>query len=137
MEPYIPLVWSKHRRYSRDSDRFLDYDECDPDTYGGPVSLGTRELKDVWERVLGEVVADWAREDSPLFHGRYSAYLRSPHWLLMRTRARRRAGYRCQRCESDASRLEVHHLTYARLGWERDSDLIVLCEPCHEQEHGL
>ena len=34
-------------------------------------------------------------------------------------------------------RLQVHHLTYERLGNERDEDLKVLCWACHEREHGL
>jgi hypothetical protein len=33
-------------------------------------------------------------------------------------------------------RLEVHHLTYERLGWEQPDDLLVLCERCHAVLHG-
>ena len=36
-----------------------------------------------------------------------------------------------------AYRLEVHHLSYARLGRELPDDLIVLCPACHAIAHGL
>lgn len=35
------------------------------------------------------------------------------------------------------TRLEVHHLTYERLGCEAPDDLLVLCGRCHATFHGL
>lgn len=67
-------------------------------------------------------------------HG-YAAYLNSPEWKQKRLEALRRANYRCEACPETES-LEVHHLTYDRLGFERPQDLRVLCNPCHSQEHG-
>ena len=32
--------------------------------------------------------------------------------------------------------LEVHHLSYARLGHEHDEDLYVVCRSCHSDLHG-
>lgn len=61
-------------------------------------------------------------------------YLRSPHWRLTRKAALGRARYQCSSCGA-TRRLQVHHLTYQRLGRERDEDLRVLCEDCHHQEH--
>ena len=85
--------------------------------------------------------------------GWYEQYLASPQWRLRRERALRLAFYRCQspvcpdhqaRLLTDAElasrsryRLEVHHLTYARVGRELDDDLIVLCADCHAAIHGL
>lgn|SRR5258707_10513860 len=67
----------------------------------------------------------------------YSAiYLKSGHWQGQRKQALRRAKHRCQHCES-TRRLEVHHLSYERLGREKKKDLIVLCAICHEKEHVL
>jgi len=57
-------------------------------------------------------------------------YLRSPHWRARRSQAIGRAGGRCERCGA-GGRLEVHHLTYKRLGRERDRDLRALCHRCH------
>lgn len=31
--------------------------------------------------------------------------------------------------------VEVHHLTYERVGYEMLFDLISVCDPCHEQLH--
>jgi hypothetical protein len=49
-----------------------------------------------------------------------------------------RAGWRCETlgCPSEGP-LQTHHLSYARVGKERDDDLIVLCEECHARYHGL
>jgi 5-methylcytosine-specific restriction endonuclease McrA len=60
----------------------------------------------------------------------YLGYMRSALWRTRRQRALKLAGNRCQVCGS-TKRLEVHHVTYANLGHELDSDLTVLCWWCH------
>ena len=72
---------------------------------------------------------------------RYQDYLQTPWWRQVRGYILRRADYRCERCRRpdrfDADTwLEVHHLTYQRLGNEYVQDLIVLCNHCHRAEHG-
>jgi hypothetical protein len=90
----------------------------------------------------------------------YAEYLVSAEWKLVRKAALQRASRRCQspicelaylrslsddelRVEEDewlpphAYRLEVHHLSYERLGHELPDDLIVLCPACHAAAHGL
>jgi 5-methylcytosine-specific restriction endonuclease McrA len=64
---------------------------------------------------------------------RYEAYINSAEWRRRRRRAIERAGYHCEKCGVSAQeeRLEVHHLTYERIGHERDEDLSVLCHACH------
>lgn len=64
----------------------------------------------------------------------YADYLSTRHWRETRIRALRRAGFRCERCDRKA--LQVHHLTYERLGRESPLDLEVLCKPCHALHHG-
>lgn len=64
----------------------------------------------------------------------YKDYLQSDWWKQRRLRSLRLAGFRCQRCGSDAM-LQVHHLNYKRLGRERDADLEALCRQCHERIH--
>jgi 5-methylcytosine-specific restriction endonuclease McrA len=66
----------------------------------------------------------------------YAEYLQSSWWRARRNDALRAASYRCQRCESKRD-LEVHHLTYERLGAELPGDLDVLCRGCHLGEHSL
>lgn len=64
----------------------------------------------------------------------YLEYIQSLEWAAKRRRALDRAGHRCQLCSS-RKKLEVHHNTYENLGDERDEDLTVLCDPCHEVFH--
>lgn len=60
----------------------------------------------------------------------YQAYLQSPEWAEQRKRKLQQTDHHCQGCGSD-ERLEVHHLTYDRVGHERSEDLMVLCHFCH------
>lgn len=66
----------------------------------------------------------------------YSAYLQSPRWRQL-SRVLRESVGKCQRCEFPYE-LNVHHLTYERIGRENvHTDLIVLCKSCHAREHFL
>lgn len=85
------------------------------------------------------------KELQRLGFNRYAEYLRSPHW--QETRSRFYAGARvalmrkhfgrpvCQFCLCGDRQLELHHRTYARMGAERLSDLVLLCGDCHEKCH--
>lgn len=64
----------------------------------------------------------------------YLTYLNSPSWRATRNRALRLANYRCQKCGGKRE-LQVHHLSYERLGREWDQDLEVLCDDCHREHH--
>jgi 5-methylcytosine-specific restriction endonuclease McrA len=64
----------------------------------------------------------------------YQTYLRSPEWKAKRARVLEFWDYKCVTCYSHLD-LEVHHRTYARLGDELLTDLIVLCDRCHEKFH--
>lgn len=64
----------------------------------------------------------------------YKAYLKSPHWQAIRKRLYRAYEYKCAMCGSSRN-LNVHHITYENLGEEKDEDLTVLCQRCHETLH--
>jgi 5-methylcytosine-specific restriction endonuclease McrA len=66
----------------------------------------------------------------------YHEHLVSLDWQVIRANALQRAGYRCERCGSPWG-LQVHHLTYERLGNELPEDLVCLCRDCHRTLHGL
>ncbi len=68
------------------------------------------------------------------FSEAYSNYLLSPAWVKFRTVILEERGRKCQKCDSP-ERLEVHHLTYERLGCEKRADVMVLCKPCHQEIH--
>lgn len=61
----------------------------------------------------------------------YTDRISSPEWFQLCSRLKRERGHKCDRCGKHYPFLEVHHLTYARLGQERDDDLEVLCHDCH------
>jgi 5-methylcytosine-specific restriction endonuclease McrA len=64
----------------------------------------------------------------------YADYLDSEHWKARSNLARERDGRQCRDCGSKQN-LNVHHLTYDRLGEERLDDLITLCRGCHLARH--
>jgi HNH endonuclease len=76
---------------------------------------------------------------------RYARYLETDHWARRREEALEAAGYCCERCgfygQRDAQGrrhgLDVHHLSYERLGDEEQADLETLCRTCHREEHGI
>lgn len=66
----------------------------------------------------------------------YRRYLKTDHWKVTRAEALKRGHYKCHDCGSTTN-LQVHHLTYARRGHERQSDLVVVCDKCHKKRHGI
>lgn len=69
----------------------------------------------------------------------YREYIQSKEWKAKAKAAKHRANYHCEQCGALKSEhlLHAHHLTYERLGNERKSDLRVLCNDCHAEEHGI
>jgi hypothetical protein len=67
---------------------------------------------------------------------KYLAYLCSREWGLKREAVIDRSRGMCERCGWNAG-VAVHHKTYARIYREPLSDLIHLCEDCHQFVHGL
>lgn len=68
--------------------------------------------------------------------GGYSAFLNTIYWKTVAEEVKRRAGYRCQLCNSEDD-LNVHHRCYEHKGTEilHMGDLICLCHKCHEHHH--
>jgi len=64
----------------------------------------------------------------------YEEYLTSQHWKDLRERLSAKRGVVCEDCGS-THRVVLHHLTYARLGCERPSDMRFLCAKHHLLAH--
>lgn len=68
----------------------------------------------------------------------YKEYLMSPYWIKLRKRVLDSPYYgrprECFVCLSTTD-LIVHHMTYLRKGYERDDDLVILCDKCHRLVH--
>ncbi len=68
---------------------------------------------------------------------RYTDYLRTEHWQILRLAALKRYGCKCSICKSTKN-LEVHHKIYRETYWDSlVQDLQVLCHACHQEEHGF
>lgn len=63
------------------------------------------------------------------------AYLKSSQWQTLRKKVLKRDAYTCQSCQTSGIPLEVHHITYIRLGNENISDLVSVCRYCHQAIH--
>ena len=66
----------------------------------------------------------------------YFAYLQSPGWKQIRAQRLSLSGGRCEVCKT-TKRLDVHHLTYARIFKEKLGDLIVLCRDHHTEAEAI
>lgn len=71
----------------------------------------------------------------PMKYLRYADYLKTPHWKATRAAVFDSKGHFCARCHATLN-LQMHHLTYERVGREAYEDLIPLCATCHQLEHG-
>ncbi len=67
----------------------------------------------------------------------YEKYLQSSHWRSFRLRYKSERPWACGHLGCPAGNLDLHHLTYARLGRESLDDVIPLCRPHHAQAHQL
>jgi hypothetical protein len=63
------------------------------------------------------------------------SYYDSSHWRTLTARLKWEADDTCVECGTRQAWLETHHLSYQRLGAEIDTDLVVLCPPCHRRRH--
>lgn len=98
-----------------------------------PMQLQTH----IWNRHDGEEPANAAQGLALARLGlpNYRAYLQGDHWQRLRARHLTEYGSKCHNC--GAQPVELHHLTYERLGNESMSDLVALCDECHEGAHGV
>jgi len=62
---------------------------------------------------------------------RYKAYLESDWWKKTRAEYIKSVGGKCECCGKPYD-LQVHHLTYEHLGYERNYELKCLCRSCHQ-----
>lgn len=67
----------------------------------------------------------------------YNEKLKDPRWQRKRLEALQAADWKCAACKATDKTLHVHHKKYAGEPWEVPLGwLQVLCEDCHESEHG-
>ena len=64
----------------------------------------------------------------------YKIYLRTPHWHRMRDARLELDEFACVDC-GKCYDLQVHHITYERMGEEDLADLVTVCDDCHKRRH--
>lgn len=70
----------------------------------------------------------------------YLEYLKSESWQQKRRNLARSADAKCYCCGAiprPGNPLDLHHLTYERLGHELPTDLVAICRSCHDIVHDL
>jgi hypothetical protein len=135
--PSHPKPPAGHRTGPTDGDTASSEDKDDRAMREATQQLRRRKPK----RELGPSEPIWYLRGLP-----YSNYRQSRHWR------RRSKAFReeiaCDTCGlcglsprseealgADWIQFAVHHVSYKRLGYERDTDLILLCPPCHNLVH--
>ena len=63
-------------------------------------------------------------------------YIKSDTWKQFKLSYYTRHVRECSKCKSTTN-LNLHHLTYIRLGKELDRDVTCLCERCHKKKHNI
>jgi predicted HNH restriction endonuclease len=71
------------------------------------------------------------------FDPAYIRYIKSEAWKLRCAAYFMRYGRWCKACGTRKGPLQVHHMTYDRLGKEPLTDLVSVCAPCHRGIHAL
>lgn len=67
----------------------------------------------------------------------YNKYLKSPQWAAKREAYFNAFGKYCRACRTTYGPIQLHHMTYDRLGRERMGDLVALCSKCHREVEAL
>lgn len=67
----------------------------------------------------------------------YNQYIKGPRWAAKREAWFNAFGKWCRACGRTTGPIQLHHMTYERLGRERMSDLVALCRDCHSDVESL
>lgn len=127
-------------------ERFTEFGIFTSDAYdGGSFPRVQVEVKDRMTPVIMDLESQ-KLDCAPTWEGpglswgeRYGQYMRSEEWQEKRQAVLRRDKYRCQWTGKSArpgDHLNVHHLTYIRVGCEDLADLITVCRSAHAAHHG-
>jgi len=68
-------------------------------------------------------------------YNRYQEYLKSGEWKFKKALKLKQANFTCEGCGGKKGAMEVHHLTYDRIGMELLTDLAAYCVDCHKIAH--
>lgn len=66
----------------------------------------------------------------------YNEYLKTNHWIKFKTQYAKTHPKVCNMCYG-TKYIELHHITYERIGNESDTDVVWLCRKCHKLIHSI
>lgn len=103
---------------------------------GGVLAYQVIQYESNKEKVLTpkDVIVEPILNNKYMPYHQKMSYLHSDQWKQVKRKVLKRDGHHCQSCGSSLH-LEVHHVTYDRLGNEDLSDLVTLCNSCHSKLH--
>lgn len=127
-------------------ERLIEFGILTEDTKtGGNFPVGRQEVTDRVAPIVARLQSQleqfrpvWDDPSVTPWHVRYAEYLQSEQWLTLRERVLERDGHRCTvtgKTKAPGDPLQVHHLTYERVGCERLEDLVTVCRSQHEKIH--
>lgn len=74
-------------------------------------------------------------DESAEWKYKYKEYLKSNAWIGLKKQIIAERGDMCERCGNNENGVDLHHLTYVRLGSELPGDFKLLCRDCHKKMH--
>lgn len=102
------------------------------------VPLKKYEEYEIWRNALRDkitaFISDKFEQLKIDYRKNYEDYLNSQTWKLKRLKILQRDKFVCQECFTERAN-NVHHITYANLGDEKDYELVSLCQSCHDKIH--
>lgn len=67
----------------------------------------------------------------------YREYLQSNHWKKVKQRFWKSKLTKSCACCGTKTNLDLHHLTYKRIGCEKLNDFKLICRSCHNDTHAI
>jgi 5-methylcytosine-specific restriction endonuclease McrA len=92
-----------------------------------------QKLRAYWER-RNQAYKDRQVQANAEWWRRYNDHLASDRWRELRRLVMARCHGTCEGC-GERPAVQIHHLTYERLGNEMLFDLVAVCMTCHETIH--
>lgn len=94
------------------------------------------EIEDINRSIFHTSLSELANADMQRVHPPYGDYIAGEGWRQRREQYFATHPRKCYMCGSEDN-VQLHHLTYERLGWEDDYDLEPLCKRCHMALHAF
>jgi hypothetical protein len=100
-------------------------------TLRNPTNSHLRYCRDCAEPITARAKSYHAFNGRSDFPDRYQRRISGAEWKSLKLSVIEQRGRLCERCKEESSSLELHHVHYATLGFEKAEDVELLCKTCH------